>query len=273
MHVSSWKWKHYYWNACKQFGRECYRTYRWELLASIVVGFFVAVLSGNWKDFRTALLATALTIGCFATWHMLRTTFLLHKSIHGDRQEKEAAVWEGVVGALVITGMVAGGLLLNSYLWEVRTETEIIAKFPPVSVPTIAFREPPTPAPPKAQLNPAGPALPNLTWTQEHALDPDGKPTVTVSFRTDGPALDHPGFVAICDRPGRVARTQAGVMSHEPDITWVGRRDLAGAYFDMPKPMPPGTPGTITIVSEDNTPVKIVAFRILNESEIPVELH
>src|SRR5580700_10922326 len=67
-----WKWFHYYWNLCKHFGRECYRTWRWELFASVLVGGFSAILTCGWNDFRTALLSTGLTLGCFVVWHLLR---------------------------------------------------------------------------------------------------------------------------------------------------------------------------------------------------------
>jgi hypothetical protein len=113
--------------------------------------------------------------------------------------------------------------------------------------------------------------LPNISWTQEQSDLSDGKPTVTVLFRVDA-ALNLPAFVAICDRPCKPIYAEAGPMSHRRDITWLGRSDLAGVFFDIPKPLPTGTSCKLRIVSADNTPVKIVTFRILKEIEIPLEL-
>lgn len=122
-----------------------------------------------------------------------------------------------------------------------------------------------------AAVAPAMQDLPNISWTQEQTEPIDGKPTVTVLFRVDA-TLNLPAFVAICDRPCKPVFAEAGTMSHRRDINWLGRSDLAGVFFDMPKPLPAGTSCKLRIASADSTPVKITTFRILKEAEIPVEL-
>jgi hypothetical protein len=133
-HAASWKWPRYYWNLCKHFGMECYRTWRWELLASLVFGWFVAVLGGNWKDFRTALLATGLTLGSFALWHLVRVPFLLHRSVHAAGDTSDPGPLAGAFGILVIAGVFIGGYELGVQAWNSKQVSEIKAVFSSPSV-------------------------------------------------------------------------------------------------------------------------------------------
>jgi hypothetical protein len=113
--------------------------------------------------------------------------------------------------------------------------------------------------------------LPNISWTQEQTELIDGKPTVTVLFRVDA-TLELPAFLAICDRPCKPIYAEAGQMSHRRELTWPGHPDLAGTFFDLPKPMPGGTSCKLRIESADSGPVKITMFRILKQIEVPVDL-
>jgi hypothetical protein len=126
--AASWEWPRYYWNMCKHFGRECYRTWRQELFASVIVVLFTAVFTGGWKDFRTALLATGMTLGCFALSHLLRVPFLLHKSMHGIAHEgNPPGFLAGAFGVIVIAAVFVGGYKLGVSFWNARPLGEIAA--------------------------------------------------------------------------------------------------------------------------------------------------
>ena len=105
-----YRWYQYYWRFIQHFGQECYRTWRLELAAGVLVGFFVAVLNRAWNDFRTAVLATALTLGVFVVWHLLRLPWLLHESMHAG--ENEPGTLAGVFGLLVLAASLGGGFKL-----------------------------------------------------------------------------------------------------------------------------------------------------------------
>jgi hypothetical protein len=132
MEHRDWKWFHYYWNFCKQVGSETYKTWRWELCASAIIGFFIWVLTGNWRDFKTAILATAMTLGCFAIWHILRVPWLLHKAVVGETNA-ESSTLSGLLGLAVIVA-IAGGLVVGGRtLWEIRPLgiLQFVSKAPP----------------------------------------------------------------------------------------------------------------------------------------------
>lgn len=169
MHPAAlWKWPDYYWNLCKHFGVECYKTWRWELAASVLVVFFTALISGQWKDFRTALLATGLTLGCFAAWHLVRVPFVLHKSVHGQEQNEAPAPGNlaGIFGLIVIAGIFTGGYELALILWNAKPIGEIKSEFPLISptIPEVATQ------PPNQQAV-APPVLPELITPPKHFID------------------------------------------------------------------------------------------------------
>src|ERR1700691_4371790 len=105
-----WKWFHYYWNLCKQVGSETYKTWKGELLSSVIVGLFVGILNGNWTDFRTGVLATAMTLGCFVIWHILRAPWLLHKSVHAVEENDAPGTFAGMFGFMAMAAVVIGSL-------------------------------------------------------------------------------------------------------------------------------------------------------------------
>jgi hypothetical protein len=114
----AWKWFHYYWNLCKEVGMETYKSWRWELFSSILLGFFVAELNGNWKDFRTALVATAMTLGCFVAWHAIRAPWLLHKST--QTMDSGPGTVAGILGIAVIAAVLVGGIELGRVWWRTK---------------------------------------------------------------------------------------------------------------------------------------------------------
>lgn len=156
MHARSWKWFDYYWNFVKYLGREAYRTWRWELFASVPIGFFVALLTGGWKDFRTAILATALTLGCFVVWHIIRLPWLIHKSEHAS-DESEPGFLAGVFGILIIAGVFIGGYKMATAIWDSKTVETIDSKFAPFSTPQITIVR-------------AAPSIKSECWARNYAV-------------------------------------------------------------------------------------------------------
>jgi hypothetical protein len=135
-HGLGWKWFHYYWNLCKQVGSETYKTWRGELLSSVIVVLFVGVLNGNWADFRTAMLATAMTLGCFIVWHILRSPWLLHKSVHAVEGSDVPGTLVGVFGFVAMAAVVMGTFALGRVLWNARPlgTIEVQTKTPTVPI-------------------------------------------------------------------------------------------------------------------------------------------
>jgi hypothetical protein len=129
MEPRMWTWSTYYWNFLKHLGQETYRTWRWELFASVPIGMFTAALTGGWKDFRTALVATGLTLGCFIVWHSIRMPWLIHKSTHGGT-EPEPGTWYGVFGVLVVVGIFIGGYEFSMQIWNSRPLGDITTSIP-----------------------------------------------------------------------------------------------------------------------------------------------
>ena len=138
MHPATWKPLHYYWNCFKYIGQETYKTWRWELFTSVLGCFFVAFISGNWNDFRTAMLATGMTLGCFIIWHTLRVPWLIHKSVHSN--EKAPGTPAGVFGISVIALALIGSCKLADTIWRARpTEPVNMAVAAPAPV-TVLFK-------------------------------------------------------------------------------------------------------------------------------------
>jgi hypothetical protein len=118
-------WLGYYWAACKQLGKETYRTWRVELFSSVVIGFFVATLSGNWKDFKTALFATGITLGIFIAWHLIRIPWLLHTS--QKESDEHLGLLAGVFGLIVTIGFIVGGIELGHVLLSARPPCRLVS--------------------------------------------------------------------------------------------------------------------------------------------------
>jgi hypothetical protein len=81
------------------FLRECYRTWRQELLTSILVALASYILMVKrhdptaWNNFKVALIASGIVLGGFAVWHLMRTPFLLHtETVASMKQESLSAL-------------------------------------------------------------------------------------------------------------------------------------------------------------------------------------
>jgi hypothetical protein len=123
---------------------------------------------------------------------------------------------------------------------------------------------------PTSGSNAPAESLPNLSWTQEQTEKLNGKAALMIDFRVDD-FLKLPAFIAVCDKPcttysagALIGMTQATYLSAPPNA--------AGAIINLPRPLPPATPCRIRLVSADTTPIKVLSFRILKESEIPMNL-
>jgi hypothetical protein len=116
---------------------------------------------------------------------------------------------------------------------------------------------------------PAANGMPGIFWIQGD--EAPGKGSAEVQFRVYG-QLAVPAFIAVCDRPCRAVGGQAGAGSEGIAIVGSSDREVAGFIFKKPKPMPAGTEGTITLQSSGREPLRVTAFRILRDSEVPTNL-
>lgn len=130
-------WPHYYWRFLKRVGAETYKTWRWELFSSVPLGYFAAVWVGDWKDFKTTLVATGMTLGCFVVWHILRVPWLLHKSAEVSETGYEPGALAGMLGVVVVAAMILGALKLGRVVWSARPLGVIEARIAVPSVPNI----------------------------------------------------------------------------------------------------------------------------------------
>jgi hypothetical protein len=132
----------YYWRFLLEFGQECYRTWRWELLASFVVSFVTYLITTGddslaWRNFQIAFAATAVTLASFALWHLLRTPWPVHRSLQSTKESTPH--WAlGIVGIAVLSALIVGASVCVGRLHEV----------PP---PLVKFAAPPLPIMPVTQ--------------------------------------------------------------------------------------------------------------------------
>ena len=72
----------YYWESCKRFGQECYRTWRQELAIGVVIAGIAFLLTYRDKSaleqFLVVVEATAIVFALFVLFHLARTPFILH---------------------------------------------------------------------------------------------------------------------------------------------------------------------------------------------------
>jgi hypothetical protein len=112
----------YLWRFLSLFGEECYKTWRQELLASVIASiatFGITWLNDTlaWSTLRTALFATALTLAVFALWHLLRTPWLLTH----PRAKRHNLF--GLIGAVVMLCLIAGFTMTAVIVvrhWKIR---------------------------------------------------------------------------------------------------------------------------------------------------------
>lgn len=111
-----------------------------ELLASLVVSFVTYRMTKGddplaWRNFKLAFLATAITLAAFAFWHLVRTPWLVHRSVNAS---SEATIhWSSAVfGIVVLIGLGAGVYLAVGYLIAVPSPplVKIVAPPPPATI-------------------------------------------------------------------------------------------------------------------------------------------
>lgn len=97
-------WRSYYWAFVKECGKECWQTWRGEVLASAITIGCVYAINRSGVDVRTALLATAYTLSVFTLWHASRVPWLLYLKL--DEADHLKPIW------LVVGGIFLGGTLV-----------------------------------------------------------------------------------------------------------------------------------------------------------------
>jgi hypothetical protein len=118
------KWFLYYWILFKHFGAECYKTLRWEVLASFVtstITYFLMIKDDPlaWKNFKVVLISTALTLAAFALWHLARSPWSVHSRIIAQDDFKDHWFF-GALGFLAMAVILTGGYIVTSYSWQIR---------------------------------------------------------------------------------------------------------------------------------------------------------
>lgn len=104
-------------------------------MTSIIVGILTFFINNNWKDFKTALLATGLAFGCFAIAHFLRSPWLTYRQTNGELAEP--GTWAGVLGLAIIAAVLIGGTELGRVVWAARplgtiSPPQVNAPVPPI---------------------------------------------------------------------------------------------------------------------------------------------
>jgi hypothetical protein len=131
-------WWAYYLAFIKQVGKECWHTWRGEVLASAITLACLYAISPVEVDVRSALLATAYTVGAFVLWHTLRVPWLLYSKL--DEADHLKSIW------LVIGSVFLGGtcLLIGStaaYLYTMQPRVIVMVPVPTLQNQRIAQLE------------------------------------------------------------------------------------------------------------------------------------
>ena len=112
--------------------------------------------------------------------------------------------------------------------------------------------------------------LPSLNWTQDEAPPENGHARKTVHFKTDG-ALNLAAFIAVCDRPCK--SISGGTIGPPSNAVYLSAEsNVAGILFNLPRPLAAGIQCLMVLESADDKPIKVMSFRILRDSEIPLAL-
>jgi hypothetical protein len=115
-------WSSYYLAFIKQCGRECWRTWRGEVLASAIFSLFLYLINRNSVDVKTALLATGYTVSAFVLWHTLRVPWILYQKL--DEAEHLNPIW-GFVGVAFLTGTCALIVFAAAWFWELQPRVDL----------------------------------------------------------------------------------------------------------------------------------------------------
>ncbi len=111
---------------------------------SVIVAFVSYLISAGrdpaaWKNFRIALISTALTLAAFALWHLVRTPWLIHRhTISAPTRELKDHWGFGILGISVIAAMLA---LIYTY-GRFALFPPLIVKIPAPPPPTTKIMRP-----------------------------------------------------------------------------------------------------------------------------------
>jgi hypothetical protein len=104
----------YYWCFFKRLGSECNRTWRGELAAAVLTatGTYLLIHRVNtvaWTSFKSEGLSMVIAVWSIASWHVLRTPWLLHKETSNVVAGTRKAHWaHGLFGIVVLAGVLVG---------------------------------------------------------------------------------------------------------------------------------------------------------------------
>jgi hypothetical protein len=104
----------YYWEWCKRFGNECYRTWRAELSTAFVVTVVACLITWRertaWDSILVALEANLIVFAIFVMGHLFRVPFLLHNERNYPPAGgiRYVAPSFGVLGAVILLGITVG---------------------------------------------------------------------------------------------------------------------------------------------------------------------
>ena len=115
-------WSSYQWAFAKQCGKECWKTWRGELLTAALTSLFIYLINRNSIDFGTALHATAYVIGAFVFWHMARTPWILHQKL--SEADDLKPIW-GFCGLIFIGGTFALFIYTAAWLYTMQAPVKL----------------------------------------------------------------------------------------------------------------------------------------------------
>ena len=104
----------YYWCFFKRLGNECNRTWRGELAAALLTATGAYLLIHRvsavaWTSFKSEGLSMVIAVWSIASWHVLRTPWLLHKEASSTSGGIRRVHWgHGLFGIVVLAGVLAG---------------------------------------------------------------------------------------------------------------------------------------------------------------------
>jgi hypothetical protein len=115
-------WPAYYLALVKQCGKECWRTWRGEVLASVISSVFLYLINRSGVDMRTALLATGYTVSAFVLWHLIRVPWILYQKL--DEAEHLKPIW-GLVGSAFIAATLFLIAFAAAWFWELQPRVDL----------------------------------------------------------------------------------------------------------------------------------------------------
>lgn len=147
------KASHYYWQFLKRFGQECYRSWRKEIFAAVILTPITYLLTKQDKNaLENAMVALEANITLFSAYvvfHLIRTPYLLHRERLRPDQRGEQPIHGkfGLLGCFLLLAIAAAVAyrVVNPWVFE---PPNITVKSPPAPTITQAPSPAPTQAPP-----------------------------------------------------------------------------------------------------------------------------